>query len=118
MQGSWKKKLRDRFKWLRRKPVPSGDNSTSRDCDPPPPKKKKGSKRLDQSAEDPILEDDVESYDEKVIQMQKGCTKSKKDHDNIQLSTLMKETFKQRRHWIRKQPPVSEILDTQTGMSV
>ena len=109
-QGSWKTKLRDRFKWLRRRP-PSESNVSS--TGPPPPKKKRGknSKRIDRSVEEYCSDEDDDEYEDKVKSMIDECKKAKKECNSALISTGMVETFQQRRKWIAEQPTVLEILE-------
>ena len=86
MQSSWKCKLRDRFKFLRR---PTGQE--------PPGKKPR--------------QDDDGSFDTNVANLQEEMKKRKRDRNIATIQTLTTETFSGRRAWIKEeQPPVSDVL--------
>ena len=109
-QGSWKKKLRDRFKWLRRKPT--SEDTESIEGEPSTPKRRKVNntkRRLDKSGADYAADED--DYDEIVCSMKKEFTKPQKDRDNVKIQQDMNLTFKQRRSWLKQARSVQEVFE-------
>ena len=98
VQGSWKTKLRDRFKFLRRPARSLQPESTE-----PPAKRPRN----------------TESYETNVELMQVEMRKRKKDRRVATVETLMEETFSERRSWIQtSQPVVSDILEKFPSLKV
>lgn len=91
-QASWKCKLRDRIKTLRR------PGASSKATNEP-------------SAKRPRL-DLEESYDRKVESLQEEMKKRKKNQNIAVIQSLTLDTFAGRRSWIQhEQPPVIEIVE-------
>ncbi len=103
LQGSWKTKLRDRFKFLRRPHIS--------DCnDSPPSKRRKIDKRIGSNP----LDDDPnsDSFEENLAVLTLECRKKKRDRSIANILRLTAITYTTRRKWIiEQQPTVSEVLE-------
>ena len=90
VQGSWKGKLRDRFKFLRRAPTNAVEGAE------PPAKRPRND----------------EGYAKNLELLQEEMGKRKKDRSIALIQTLMEDTFTERRRWIQEsQPVVSDIIE-------
>lgn len=86
---SWKKKLRDRFEFLRRGPARPDDNAELPDKQP----------RID------------ESYEENVKLLQGEMEKRKKNRNIATIQSLTERTYTERRRWMKTQQPLVEIVE-------
>lgn len=101
MQGSWKAKLRDRFKFLRRLPsdMTVNQSETSRPCK---------RRRLNITGDSTIAATSEADRED----LKTECSKRKRDRKMTVIQDLTANTFSARRLWIEKsQPPITEILD-------
>ena len=99
-QFSWKRKLRDRFKFLRRPPISPKQSG-------PAPKRHKGPQPVHTAVV--IGEQTEEDHDADVKMMKTEMSKKK----NIgELCAVMKRTFSNRAQWIQSnEPPVQDVLE-------
>lgn len=111
-QGSWKEKLRNRFKFVRRPPSNSYPTDSTA-ANPPPPKRQKRTKKSARLGSDmaSMLSGDEEEYEENVSRLQLECSKRKKDRSITTMIELTMSKYKKRREWIMSDTPsVSDIL--------
>ena len=100
-QASWKKKLRDRFKFLRSRKRSGATSGDTEEVEPP-------SKRV---------RDD--EYKELVAEIQMEMSKQKKDRNIATIQRLTTETFSGRREWILKEAPaVFDIIQKFPSLKV
>ena len=114
IQGSWKEKLRNRFKFIRRptNKAYSEDETQSSDGPPLPKRQKKASKSARLGSESVgTFSDDETTYETKVKELQQECKKKKREKSIAAMLDMTQSTFKRRRQWILSETPsVSDIL--------
>ena len=105
MQGSWKEKLRNRFKFIRR-PTTKRSSGESEVDDQPPPKRRKTTKKSVWlgSESTGTLSDDETTHETKVKELQVECKKKKRDRSITTLLEMTRCTFR-RRQWILSETP-------------
>lgn len=100
LQGSWKKKVRDRLKFLRR-----------------PVKNKKSTSTHPVDSEEDITSE--ESLEIKLTSLKSECEKRKRERSMALIQDLTTATYRNRRHWIQqKQPHVHEILEKYPSIKI
>lgn len=105
VQGSWKRKLRQKFKNLRRPARARKAGITV----PPPAKKKKDEGSIEPSGSIGPSLSDLAEYDQHINHIQK-CYSSQK-WSVASMTQLLQETAVERRRWIREDcPSVKEVL--------
>lgn len=110
--GSWKEKLRNRFKFIQNPPSSSHPTDLTAGK-PPPPKRQKRTKKSARLGSDPAstMSGDEEEYEENVSRLHLESSKRKKDRSIATMIELTMSTYKKRREWIMSDTPsVSDNL--------
>ena len=108
-KGSWKIKIRDRLKHMRRPAKREISNKENMPVENPSKRRKTGSSRLDETTE-PLEPDDEQRFRDDVKKMEQQTAKKKTKIAH--LKPLMDSTFSGRRHWIKTEmPPVYTIIE-------
>ena len=100
MQYSWAKALQTRLKNMRRKPRA---HSSGMEFEPPPAKKKRVSLTNHENTAEGSSILDATSFKRHVSQLDREWGKTARNKYSI--TSLMKETFLNRRHWIVEDKP-------------
>ena len=108
-KGSWKIKVRDRLKHMRRPSKRQVSDKENLPVDPPSKRRKKGANRLDEATEE-IDPEDEQNFRDNIKEME--CEAAKRKPKVSRLKLLMDATFSGRRHWVKTEmPPVSAIME-------
>lgn len=114
LQGSWKIKLRDRLKHMRRPAKGQSHDKENEPVERPPKRQKTGPTRLDETTEEP---EDEQSFSENVKAMKQETAKKKPKISH--LKPLMDSTFSGRRHWVKTEmPPVTTIMEEFPALNI
>lgn len=96
LQGSWKMKLRDRFKFLRR---PAGAQAEIISGDPPRKRHKKSLWLESSTIDDTVIDKSLETS---LAELKIECSKKKKGRCMGTIQDLTLSTFSARRKWIKR----------------
>lgn len=106
LKGSWKNKLKDRFKFLRR----SHDTATTSSEEPLPKRRKK--------MDDLTGYIDPENFEEILSELKTECMK-KKERCIATIQDLTSSTYANRRKWIKDdQPHVCDVLEMYPSLKI
>ena len=109
LKGSWKIKIRDRLKHMRRPSKRVTSDKENQPVETPSKRRKTRPNRLDEATED-LEPEDEQSFRDDLKEMERETAKKKTKI--ARLKPLMDSTFSGRRHWVKTEmPPVSIIME-------
>ena len=107
-KGSWKIKIRDRLKHMRRPAKREIGDKENLPVEKPSKRRKTAPSRLDETTE-PLEPEDEQRFRDDVKEMEQQTARKKRKLAH--LKPLMDSTFSGRRHWIKTEmPPVDTII--------